>query len=115
MLLSLYNFPEDGYDETLVPLDYDTAGQIRDDDLFLTLVGKMPKGVQLTSVMDCCHSGTVLDLPFTFVADGAHEEMEATPNYNYDHVLSLAQQFIAEHGDDIAAQAMAKCGGCNIL
>jgi len=32
---------EDGYDETLVPLDYDSAGQIRDDDLFKILVGPM--------------------------------------------------------------------------
>jgi metacaspase-1 len=98
----------------LVPLDYDTSGQIRDDDLFLTLVGKMPKGVQLTCVMDCCHSGTVLDLPYTFVADGAHEEMEAAPEFNFGPMLSLAQQLAGEHADDVA-QAMAKCGGCNIL
>ena len=39
---------EDGYDETLVPLDYQSAGQIRDDDLFNTLVGPMRKGVTLT-------------------------------------------------------------------
>jgi len=42
---------EDGYDETLVPLDYTSAGQIRDDDLFLTLIGKMARDVQLTCVM----------------------------------------------------------------
>ena len=48
---------KDGYDETLVPLDYQSKGQIRDDDLFNTLVGPMKKGVQLTCIMDCCHSG----------------------------------------------------------
>lgn len=42
---------KDGYDETLVPVDYDTAGQIRDDELFNTLIAPMPKGAVLTCVM----------------------------------------------------------------
>jgi hypothetical protein len=66
---------EDGYDETLVPLDYVEAGQIRDDDLYDILVAPMKKGVFATCIMDCCHSGTVLDLPFTFAADGKQQEM----------------------------------------
>lgn len=39
---------KDGYDETLVPVDYATANQIRDDDIFSTLVGPMKKGVFMT-------------------------------------------------------------------
>lgn len=54
---------KDGYDETLVPVDFASSSQIRDDDVFTTLIGPMPKGVVMTSVFDCCHSGTVLDLP----------------------------------------------------
>jgi len=46
---------KDGYDETLVPVDYDSKGQIRDDDLFSTLIAPMAKGVVMTCVMDCCH------------------------------------------------------------
>jgi Caspase domain len=64
---------KDGYDETLVPVDYEAKGQLRDDDIFSTLVGPMPAGVVLTCVMDCCHSGTVLDLPFVFLADGVRD------------------------------------------
>lgn len=45
---------EDGFDETLVPLDYHEAGQIRDDTLYKELVGALPTGVVMTSVMDCC-------------------------------------------------------------
>jgi hypothetical protein len=48
----------DGYDETLVPLDYASAGQIRDDDIFKVLVGPMAAGVTMTCIFDCCHSGT---------------------------------------------------------
>lgn len=61
---------DDGYDETLVPLDYDSAGQIRDDDLYQNLVCALPSGVHLVALMDCCHSGSVLDLPFKYKAGG---------------------------------------------
>jgi hypothetical protein len=55
---------EDGFDDTIVPVDYQQTGQIRDDLLFERLVMPLPEGSQLTAVMDCCHSGTVLDLPY---------------------------------------------------
>ena len=60
---------EDGYDETLVPVDYASAGQIRDDDLYSNLVCAMPSGSTLVSLMDCCHSATVLDLPYKYRAN----------------------------------------------
>jgi metacaspase-1 len=60
---------EDGMDETLVPVDYNTKGQIRDDDLFDLLVNRVPAECNLTVVMDCCHSGSILDLPYTLKVD----------------------------------------------
>jgi hypothetical protein len=56
----------DGYDETLVPCDYYRAGQILDDDICTQLVKTMPQGVLVTALMDCCHSGTILDLPYQY-------------------------------------------------
>lgn len=54
----------------MVPVDYATAGQIRDDDLKTTLVSAMPSGSTLVALMDCCHSATVLDLPYKYKANG---------------------------------------------
>lgn len=69
----------DGQDETLIPVDYATAGQIVDDDLHAMLVAGLPKGVRLTAVMDCCHSGSVFDLPYTYTIDG-NLEIHETDN-----------------------------------
>lgn len=60
---------DDGYDETLIPLDFKEKGMIVDDDILDILVKPMPAGVTCTVLMDCCHSGTVLDLPYRFSAD----------------------------------------------
>lgn len=108
----------DGYDETLVPLDYEQAGQIRDDDLYNILVGPLRKGVTLTCVMDCCHSGTVLDLPFVFAADGESEEMHEVPEFDFTKLMGLAQMLMAASsgtggGGDPMAAAMQAC--CKIL
>ncbi|KAL7535546.1 hypothetical protein ACHAWF_005197, partial [Thalassiosira exigua] len=56
----------DMYDQTLIPLDFQHAGQIRDFDLFNQFVRPMRGGVKVTCLMDCCHSGSVLDLPYSF-------------------------------------------------
>jgi hypothetical protein len=85
---------EDGYDETLIPVDYQSAGQIRDDAVFAELVVRMPEGSTLTCLMDCCHSGSVLDLPYTFKADGQAEEMKENPNTNFDRLQAMAIRYI---------------------
>jgi hypothetical protein len=55
---------EDGKDETLIPCDFQHAGMITDDELHTVLVDSLPKGARLWVILDCCHSGTALDLPF---------------------------------------------------
>ncbi|XP_076949159.1 metacaspase-1-like [Bidens hawaiensis] len=54
----------DGFDETLCPLDFETDGMIIDDEINATIVRPLPYGVRLHAIIDSCHSGTVLDLPF---------------------------------------------------
>ncbi|KAK8658950.1 hypothetical protein V6N13_029169 [Hibiscus sabdariffa] len=54
----------DGYDETLCPSDFESQGMIVDDEINATIVRPLPHGVNLHAIVDACHSGTVLDLPF---------------------------------------------------
>ena len=54
----------DGYDETICPLDHETQGKIVDDEINERIVKPIPRGVRLHAIIDACHSGTVLDLPF---------------------------------------------------
>ncbi|CAG9460983.1 unnamed protein product [Pedinophyceae sp. YPF-701] len=54
----------DGYDEALLPLDHDRAGVIVDDELHRLLVRPLPYGAKLHAVVDACHSGSAMDLPY---------------------------------------------------
>lgn len=63
--------PQDGYDETICPTDFRHAGQIVDDELNALMVRPLLPGVTLHAVIDACHSGTALDLPYRAKVDGA--------------------------------------------
>ncbi|XP_074264603.1 metacaspase-1-like [Silene latifolia] len=54
----------DGFDEAICPLDVETEGGILDDEINDIIVKPIPPGAKLTAIIDACHSGTVLDLPF---------------------------------------------------
>ena len=61
---NLDNSEVDGMDETILPLDFETQGMIVDNEMNMALVRPLPPGVRLHAIVDACHSGTVLDLPF---------------------------------------------------
>ncbi|KAF9577630.1 Ca(2+)-dependent cysteine protease, partial [Lunasporangiospora selenospora] len=65
---------DDGYDETIYPVDHQTAGTIVDDTLHALLVRPLPAGCRLTAIMDCCHSGSALDLPYIYSTSGQLKE-----------------------------------------
>lgn len=65
----------DGNDECIYPVDFNQSGSIIDDVLHDILIKPLPAGCRLTAIFDSCHSGTVLDLPFTYRAqDGGIKE-----------------------------------------
>lgn len=114
----------DGYDECLVPVNFKEAGFIKDDDLYTALVGPMSRGVTVTSLMDCCHSGTVLDLPYHFKADGNSHAMVMPSSFSLAHLQQLVGSFhnnmkrrrdeIMAHEFQEFADAMLLPGeGCN--
>src|SRR5205085_10053017 len=74
---------KDGHDEILCPCDFSSAGMIIDDFIYENLVVKLPKGCSLFALMDCCHSGTVFDLPYIY------NTSFSTNNSNNRHVASV--------------------------
>jgi len=60
---------EDGKDEVLIPSDYQAAGTIVDHEIFDLCVVPLPSGCKLTVILDCCHSGSALDLPFMWIEE----------------------------------------------
>lgn len=53
-----------GYDQTIVPID---LKMIIDDELKDIIVKYLKKDVTLFAMFDCCYSGTVLDLRYTYI------------------------------------------------
>mmetsp|Transcript_9029 Transcript_9029/g.13610 ORF Transcript_9029/g.13610 Transcript_9029/m.13610 type:complete len:342 (+) Transcript_9029:81-1106(+) len=86
----------DGYDEALCPRDFQQAGMIRDDDLYDILVKGLPNGVHMVSLMDCCHSGSIMDLPYIFKGDGSQTEMELDPEMNLDAFIECVSGKLVE-------------------
>jgi len=61
----------DGRDETLIPYDYRSKGEIVDNELReLLCAAQLKAHVQLVAVFDCCHSGSGLDLAYTLDKSG---------------------------------------------
>ena len=59
----------DGYDEALCPIDYQKSGFIADDDIKTNLINKLPENVKLLMLVDACHSATMLDLKYSYMAN----------------------------------------------
>ena len=62
-------YERDRMDETICPLDFKIDGMITDGELKYHLVDALPAGCKMTCVLDCCHSGTGLDLKYIMASD----------------------------------------------
>ena len=58
-----------GFDDTIVPVDYEKNGQIDSDTLHRHLVSRLPPNSTLFVIFDCCHSGSAIELPFVYRTD----------------------------------------------
>lgn len=62
---------DDGFDEAIVPSDYVRAGGMNKrgciaDDEIRSYVDRLPEGVDILLIFDCCHSGTMADLCYSY-------------------------------------------------
>lgn len=61
----------DGRDECICPSDYATAGVLRDDELN-DMFSLFHPDTRISVLMDCCHSGSCLDLPYRYLSRREH-------------------------------------------
>eukprot|EP00986_Skeletonema_menzelii_P006435 scaffold2430_cov146-Skeletonema_menzelii.AAC.7 len=73
------------YDEAILPSDYEESGIIRDTLMFKTLFAPMKKGVTVTCIIDCAHTGVMIDLPYLWsTKDSKKEDQQAKMSLNND-------------------------------
>ncbi|KAH9899338.1 peptidase C14 [Cubamyces lactineus] len=108
---------EDGFDETLVPVDSEVNPEtgnfenfIKDDDVRKILVNGLPSGAHLVMIFDCCHSGTASDLDNVFT-DGLGSPASPLTSYSprlpwKSHVPSIDADHIT-FGNAIEREPMA--------
>jgi metacaspase-1 len=60
---------DSGFDDTIVPVDFEQNGQIDSDKLHRTLVSALPANSTLFVIFDCCHSGSAIELPYVYRSD----------------------------------------------
>jgi hypothetical protein len=62
-----------GMDDTIVPIDFEQNGQISSTLLHEHLVTRMAPNCTLFILMDCCHSGSAVELPYVYRSDSEGE------------------------------------------
>jgi hypothetical protein len=58
-----------GVVDTICPVDFQENGQIDSDMLHQKLVKSLPSNSSLFVILDCCHSGSALELPLVYRGD----------------------------------------------
>ncbi len=82
----------DGYDEVIYPVDFRKRGHIVDDRMHDIMVKPLRPGVKLTAIFDCCHSGTVLDLPYVYSTKGTIKESNLLKD-STSEILNAVQSY----------------------
>jgi hypothetical protein len=97
----------DGMDELIIPSDYQKEGVIVDSELFDLLVVPLPSGCKLTVILDCCHSGSALDLPFVWNEGGNKWDCERNPWHTAGDVQMFSGCEDAQCSMDVSVRGKA--------
>lgn len=74
----------DKLDEVIVPVDFKTAGNIMDDEFF-TLLQTFSVKCRVILLFDCCHSGSICDLPHVFQVSGNQVNRSTSTSKTLNH------------------------------
>jgi len=83
-----------GYDQTVIPVDFQQNGHIIDDDVHNILCKSLPEDVRLTAIFDCCHSESIMDLPFVYNVNGNLEIVENDRNQSIATLVATGTRFL---------------------
>jgi hypothetical protein len=107
-----------GLDSTLYAIDGGKIEQITDDDIRAALVAKIPAGSKCFVVFDCCHSGSAVDLRYTWQAP-SQEVLTYTEDQKYAksagqvlflsgcHDMQVAMDTVNKEGRPCGAMTMS--------
>jgi len=73
---------QSGFDSCIYPINNGKIEMITDDELRVMFVDKMPTGSKGFAVLDCCHSGSALDLRYLISAP-QYGQINITQNTKY--------------------------------
>ncbi|KAJ3320645.1 Ca(2+)-dependent cysteine protease, partial [Boothiomyces sp. JEL0866] len=82
--------PNGTTENALFPIDHFRRGMISESEIYELMVKPLPKGCKLTSIFDCCHSGSMLGLAYTYSLDGS---LKPIMKSNYTSKLKLLSFF----------------------
>ena len=101
----------DGYNETIIPVDFQRKGQITDDVLWGSLVYKLPEGARITALMDMCHAGTGLDLPYDYNVNTRRWTQDINPAHSAGDVVLLSGCEDSQTSADVGGGYRGEAGG----
>ncbi|KZP13791.1 hypothetical protein FIBSPDRAFT_866024 [Athelia psychrophila] len=98
---------DSGFDDTIVPVDFEKNGQLDSDLLHRHLVSKLHPTSSLFVVFDCCHSGSAIELPFVYRSD-ADGNVSLVDNVRQGMHLITAARNLFEGGFSMSKTQDAK-------
>lgn len=98
---------DSGYDDTIVPVDFEQSGQLDSDTLHRRLVSKLPPTSTLFIIFDCCHSGSAIELPYMYRSD-ADGNVSLKDNVKQGMSLMSAASHLLQGGFTMSKVSEAK-------